>query len=152
MPGMRGVGFYAWRKSAMWRELAQGWYRYRNAAKRFQRDLNPLGVVVYVVAETTEDRYLDITDQELVDEVSDLAKISSIDINDPESIGAVYERYITGLEVQAGVEFDVLETTVAPPPPEHCPEYSVRLQSSPRCYIMRRSDCLRIVDTEEFVL
>ena len=111
--------------------LAQGWYRYRNAAKRFQRDLNPLGVVVYVVAETTEDRYLDITDQELVDEVSDLAKISSIDINDPESIGAVYERYITGLEVQAGVEFDVLETTVAPPPPDIAPSIPYAYKARP---------------------
>lgn len=134
----------------MWRELAKGWYRYRFAGQKFRGDRNPMGVVVYVIAETTEDRYLDITDQDVIDEVAELARQSSIDTADPEQIGAVYERYIVELEAEIGEKFDVLETTVAPPPVDFCPDFSIRLQSSPRCYIMRRSECLRILDTEEF--
>lgn len=109
-----------------------------------------MGVVVYVIAATTEDRYLDITDQDVIDAVAELARQSSIDTTDPDEIGAVYERYIIELEAEVGEQFDVLETTVAPPPEEYCPDFSIRLQSSPRCYIMRRSECLRIQETEEF--
>ena len=124
---MRGNGFYTWRECPLWKELAQGWYRFWKSKGHYEGDRDQLGVVVYVVARTVPERYLDLTEQVIANRVAEHAKRSGINIKDVRAIGAAYEYCIKEIELDAGAEFDVIETTVGPPPDPFCLSYSVLL-------------------------
>ena len=149
--GLRGKGFYLWRKSDLWKELAQGWYKFRRSRGEYDGDRNPMGVVIYAVVETPQDRYLDLTDPEAIEQVARLAKIAGMDVTRLRQIGSAYELYISETERDLKTDYVVIEATVGPPSAEFCPEYSVAMLSSPRCYIVRRSEFLKVASTEEFV-
>jgi hypothetical protein len=54
-----------------------------------------MGVVIYAVVETPQDRYLDLTDPEAIEQVARLAKIAGMDVTRLRQIGAAYELYIS---------------------------------------------------------
>lgn len=90
--GLRGEGFYLWRKSDLWKELAQGWYRFRRSEGEYDADRNPMGVVIYAMVKTPPDRYLDLTDPDVVEYVARLAQIAGVDPRAKRQISAAYER------------------------------------------------------------
>ena len=115
----------------------------------FSRDPDARGLVVYAIARVPEDRYIDLSEQEALDAIDELADQAHIDKFDRDQIAAVYERFILETEKKLGNSIDLYETEVSPPAQEFCPEYSIRLLGLPKCYCVRKPKVLAITDTME---
>ena len=145
--GRGGTGVYFWKECEHYIQLAEGWYKYVCATKKYNGDKDLSCKIIIARLEAEEAEVLDFDNhRELKIYVYEIAKKYKIDYSDKRKLSALYDLFITELEKKKTVKYKIVTLEVAPPPKEHCPWYPIVILGPPICCAVRDKNCITITD------
>ncbi len=146
--GRRGTGIYFWAESSYSRDLAIGWWLYRNNIDGYQGDNDKRCAIIYGKMEINDNEFLNLENYDMKQAIATRVYQKNKKLNKYE-IAAIYDAFIKKLEEKTGIFFKILMACVDPPAPRFMEQpYPTDVLGNPMCLIVRNSKCIDIEKDE----